>query len=538
MEYKQAGWLPHLLETVPIEARKNQTSMYTIALEGWRRGLSLKFYNLNQDNKLQIRYSLSYKDKTHYFNGSYGDMISEEAVEICEDKSMTSIHLLNAGVPIPKGKRFGAEETDEEIVQYGKKIKFPLVVKPTNGRAGRGVVANIKNEFELKDALFHIRQELMFDEILVQQYVAGEEVRVFVLGDRVLGAANRRPANVIGDGVSTIKTLINEKNEFRKYIPHLYFRPIKIDKEVKNSIQSAGYSIDSIPEKGERLMLRKISNVSQGGDPVDVTQKLSTEQKTIAINATKAIPGLAHCGVDMILNNDNNSAKVLELNTKPGIGSHLFPIEGTAIDIPKELVDFYFPETKGIKTNESNVYFDFRSIQDPLNGRSTIEIEVAPTVSKRLIAKKYIIHGDIELMGFYRWLQRRVFAQNLNGFIKRIDDKHIEIVIAGTQIKDVDNFKDVLKERNKKIDVVSEENWEKPIKIGFELIDGYNTLSARELEVELKQMEKDIKSTQKEQHRLEHRIRLMRQSRTWKLTVPIRNLMNVIRRVKLGIQKG
>src|SRR5699024_2989814 len=82
------------------------------------------------------------------------------------------------------------------------------------------------------------------------------------------------------------------------------------------------------------------------GDVKQTVAQLIKEQTEIAVNASKAIPGLVHSGVDIIINPVTNQTVVLEVNTRPGIGSHLFPIEGEAVDIPKALIDFYFPETK------------------------------------------------------------------------------------------------------------------------------------------------------------------------------------------------
>src|SRR5699024_512134 len=152
-----------------------------------------------------------------------------------------------------------------------------------------------------------------------------------------------------------------------------------------------GYTIDSIPKKGERIFLRSVSNISKGGDPVDITEKLSAEQKNIAIRAAKAIPGLIHCGVDMIINSNDNKGKIIELNTRPGIGLHLFPIEGKATNIPKAILDHYFPESKIQDTSDSNIYFDIGSIINTLKERSTVKVEVPPAGLMRLIAIKYII---------------------------------------------------------------------------------------------------------------------------------------------------
>src|SRR5699024_9106809 len=146
------------------------------------------------------------------------------------------------GVPIPLGSKFNSEAMDDDIIQYAKQIKFPLVLKPTNGSSGKGVISNIKNRTQLKEAIHFVRNRLGYQEVILEEYVIGEEVRVYVLDNHVLGAGNRRPANVVGDGVNTIETLIEQKNEERKQSPHLYFRPIKIDKDLKNILRQANYT--------------------------------------------------------------------------------------------------------------------------------------------------------------------------------------------------------------------------------------------------------------------------------------------------------
>ncbi|MFD0952091.1 ATP-grasp domain-containing protein [Virgibacillus natechei] len=534
MGYTQKGWLPHLINTIPIEAQRNRISMYTIALEGWRRGLNLKFYKYNNNNKPDIQYSLSYKDRVHHFDGAGGDKNSVEAITICDDKSLTKMRLNNSGIPVPQGRGFDSDKTEEEIIKFGQSINFPVVLKPIDGYGGKGVIVNIKTNTELKNALAYNRNELGFKNVVVEQFVMGDEVRVYVLEGKVIGAVQRRSANVVGDGINTINKLIEAKNQFRKNIPHLYFRPIKVDSEVKKLIQAAGYSLDSIPKAGERIFLRKTSNITTGGDPIEVTSELTTEQRGIAINAVKAIPGLTHCGVDMIINKENDTSMVLELNTRPGIGSHLFPVEGKAKDIPKKIIDFYFPETKGISTEDANVYFDFRSIQDTLAGGTTREVVVAPLINKKLVAKRYLISGDIEPIRYHQWLQRKVFESNLNGFIRRIDDENIEVVIAGETQADADEFLTILNHKilQSQISSISEEDWKLPIKIGFELMNEYNSMSVRELEIKIQDIKKELKLVEKEQNRIGNRIKMVQKSRIWKLTSPLRYLGGKIREVR------
>src|SRR5690625_4833066 len=137
IEYK---WLPHLDGAIPSAGQGKRISTYAVALEGWRRGLKLKFYSVFEDgNKLKLRYSLSNENRTHQFQLSMGDKVSDEAFKICDDKDLTKQYLERGGVPVPSGKMFEAEVSEEDIVDYGLSLGFPIVVKPTDGNAGKGV---------------------------------------------------------------------------------------------------------------------------------------------------------------------------------------------------------------------------------------------------------------------------------------------------------------------------------------------------------------------------------------------------------------
>src|SRR5699024_11855069 len=95
----------------------------------------------------------------------------------------------------------------------------------------------------------------------------------------------RATANVIGDGQSTIKQLIKEKNKIRKLNPYLAAKPIQIDDDIKRNLQKLGMTEQSILEKGEKVFLRTLSNLSAGGDPIDETDHLPNEVKQIAIRS-------------------------------------------------------------------------------------------------------------------------------------------------------------------------------------------------------------------------------------------------------------
>lgn len=522
-------WLSHLEDSIPIEAQRNRISLYTIALEGWRRGLELSFRISKDDtSRERLYYSLSNEEKTHWFSESSGDRNSDQAQKICQDKNATNKYLIENNVPIPKSKKFTIKDSPEKIVNSVKDLGYPLVVKPTDGDSGRGVIVNIKDKQSLISAINHVRLDLKYENLIVQQHIEGHEVRFYVLDQRVIAAAHRRPANVVGDGEKTIFELIEHTNEQRKNTPHLNFRPIRLDQEVRRSIESQNYTFDTVLDKGERLFLREISNVSTGGESIDVTEKVTKQQKRIAIEAANSIPGLAHCGVDMIVTGD--TGVILEINTRPGIGSHLFPSEGKATDIPKEVIDFYFPETKGYDTSKSNVFIDLQTVFDTLYNGYLTELTLNKHPSNNLHTKKVIIDGSLDVMTYFNELKKYLSENNYYGFFKNESKERIAIVIGHEKEHKIKEFQEYLygRRNNLRIKNIKTTKWLKPIKMSLELIDGYDQLSLIELEAKQHQLSRQFRTLERETNRLAHRINLTETSSSWKITKPIRKLKDIM----------
>lgn len=564
-EYK---WLPHLENAIPSKGYGNRLSMYLIALEAWRRGISVRFYLLeNPENKMLIRYVLSYNDKEHYFESSLGDKISEETFRICENKDEAIKYLARAKVPVPTGKRFGPNVEDSSILEYAKKIGYPVVLKPRSGNAGRGVFANIKDKASLESTLTHVRKELGLKDVILEEYIPGIEYRVFVVNGEIIGAVNRIPANVIGNGKNTIKELIKIKNEQRKNNPNIANKPISIDKEILNSIRSQGYELDTVLEKDKKIFLRNKSNVSMGGDPVDVTDQLTDKLKAIAVNAVNAIPGLGVCGLDMIVDQKNNTGTVIEINTKPMLGLHLFPVQGKAHDVVKPIVDYYFPET--MNNTRTNLYFDFEAAISPIRNRITKSVEVSPPpYQSNLISKKLLVvvkNGTVS--NYRRWVRLEALKKGFHGSIKRISNNKVEIIIAGPKKEDLNEFKNLCLKgpKNTIISKVKEHEWDKPIKIGFEICrrpkDEINDRLRQKLSRERKNRKRIIKKNRRLKRRIEkftqkydkkveesekykkekeiifeEKIKLAKQyeeilqSRSWKITSPLRWVTGLIKK--------
>lgn len=459
--------LPHLDKCVPSSVSPDKLSMYTIALEGWRRGLPLKFYITKYGSRLEINYSFEYEGKEYKFAVSKGEDVTKEAMRIAKNKFLTKEYLSKKNVSVPEGNKFDKSVEDETILDYADKLGYPVVLKPSNANLGQGVIPKIQNRNELYESLQQVRHIQGFYDVIVEKHVEGEEVRIYVLDGKVIAAMKRIPAYIIGDGKHTIRQLIRIKNSERRKNPNYKGRNIKIDKELRKNVEKEGYTLETILEEGKKLYLRKNSNISSGGESIDVTDELTKEMKKLAIDATKAIPGLVQSGVDVIINKNNNTGAVIEVNTRPGIGGHLYPSKGKARDIPKAIIDYYFPNTKR-REKSTFFYFDYSSIKEALNSGLAEEIIVPSLPSSKVIIKTFKLEGDLNSLSLKRWIQRKALSYNLYGFIKPNSKQTGTIVLAGLK-EDIETFVEKLK-REKNITIsASNSEWQEPIKVGFEI---------------------------------------------------------------------
>lgn len=531
--------LPQLPSDIVTNARKTRLDAFAVALEGWRRGLTLKWYTAESEHFQDMiifgvnppgrLFSLSSDERTHYFFRTRGDKVTSEAVELMDDKGITKKIMEEHDISVPKGKSFGEEHTDEDIVTYSQNVDYPVVFKPTNASLGDGVVTNIRSEAELREAIHYVRVELGYPDVVLEQHVSGPEYRVYVVEDKVVAAYNRIPANITGDGEHTIEELIRLKNLQRRKNSRLNSCLIHIDVEILKLIEEKGYSLETIPAKGEYILLREKTNVSSGGDPIDVTDQISEEIKQLAIDSVQAVPGLAHGGVDIIVNESGIGRApgfVIEINATAQIGGILFPLEGKARNIPAAIIDYYFPETAGMDTSESQIYFDMSVVLEPMENRSALEVEVAPAPAEPLYMRRYIVKGDVQREDYHIWLRKQAHELNVHGYVKEFAFDEIEIVVAATDKKIIRTFKSRIKEyiNGEKITDIKSEEFNEMITVGFDIVEVYNTYNLRSTRHSVRRAELELLRMNRRNARLEKDIDHIVNSTSWKVTNPVRML--------------
>lgn len=262
------------------------------------------------------------------------------AYRMLKDKRLARAAFRQAGVSFADGKAFGIrnkESARQKVVEFGT-----AVVKPSDGNKGRGVSVNVTPEtFEVA---WSAALQLASSHILVERCFTGNEARYLVVDAQCVAVSMRTPPFLIGDGFRTVSQLIDAKNDIRSKNPHLGKRPIFLDDYRKVILRSQGFEPDSVPAQDQRVTLDWKSNASTGGETTEMTNRAHPSMKRIAERVARAIPGLHVGGIDILCTDHMSEAEpqnyiVVEANTRPDLGLHLFPMYGRPVNVCKLIAE-------------------------------------------------------------------------------------------------------------------------------------------------------------------------------------------------------
>lgn len=452
--------LDHLKESIPESVINHHSSYYSVALEGWRRGLKLTFHNNDRGGRVPSKayqYTLSDGGTSYRFYCARSSYVPEETIKIAENKTLAYEYMGKKGVPIPVTKTFKySQETIESICAQGESIGYPLVVKPTNRGGGKGVYVNIKNRKDLKKHLLIIRDTFGSKRVIVERYFEnGVDYRFYVMQDKALAASKSYSSNVIGDGINSIDKLIKKRNKQIKGTVSTYSRTIKINDDMKEFLRTKKLSLDSVPAHGERILLREHGTYLGDRLNVDCTDEIDPKFNEYAIKALNSIPGLPCGSVDMIINEETNEGIVNEINSKGEIMMHVFPFEGKARDIPKAIIDYYFPNVSQ-KRNEK-FHFEFKPIKDMFVKGIADEITIPDIPEDATYIKKISLRGELLGSRYMKSLGRQAASLHLIGNIKKDNDGIIQIKVIGSMDK-VLKFEEFIKAYKSKRSILHELN--------------------------------------------------------------------------------
>ncbi|MBI3727679.1 MAG: cyanophycin synthetase [Burkholderiales bacterium] len=273
------------------------------------------------------------------------DGTSAIAEAIAQDKELTKKLLHAAGVPVPLGR---SVSDPDDAWRAALEIGLPVVVKPKDGNQGKGVTVNVTTREQL-DAGFHAASEFR-DDILVERFLPGNDFRLLVVGNKLVAAARRDPPQVVGDGKQSVRELVEQVNKDpRRGSGHsTSLTKIRFDDIALASLAKQGFVADSIPPKGQRVVLRNNANLSTGGAATDVTDDVHPEVAARAVAAAQMV-GLDICGVDLVCDSvlkpiEQQNGGIVEVNAAPGLRMHLSPSFGKGRQVGEAIIASMFDD--------------------------------------------------------------------------------------------------------------------------------------------------------------------------------------------------
>jgi GNAT-family acetyltransferase (TIGR03103 family) len=266
---------------------------------------------------------------------SLSEFTSAVAMSRCDDKRVTRRIMAGAGVRVPRGAVVG-EEGDAAAREL-LAASGAVVVKPARGEQGKGITVGVRDDAALRQAVELAAQYC--PDVLVEELVAGEDLRVLVIDHQVVAAALRRPAEVVGDGRQDVAALVEETSRRRERATGGE-STIPLDDATAQVVADAGRELTDVLPRGDRLRVRRTANLHTGGTIEDVTDRLHPEIAAAAVRASRAI-GIPVTGIDFLVPDVEGPEHVfIEANERPGLANHE-PQPTVA-----RFVDLLFPETR------------------------------------------------------------------------------------------------------------------------------------------------------------------------------------------------
>ncbi len=291
--------------------------------------------------------TLGYGVNQMKFRATMGCNTSAIAVDLASNKDATKTLLKRSMIPVADGGVCTDEAGLKSIIE---RTQYPIVIKPLRGNQGKGATIKISSWTGAVKALEFA--QTYGRHVLVEKYISGDDFRILVINNKFVAASKRVPAQVIGDGKSTIQQLIDVVNSDpnRGEGHQKSLTKIKIDQDSLNLLVQQGLNLESVPNDEMVVSLKSTANLSTGGTAVDVTDDVHPENVFMAERLAKIV-GLDICGIDIMSPNLSEplgsiGGVVLEVNAAPGFRMHLEPSQGKSRNVAAAVVDMLFPKNK------------------------------------------------------------------------------------------------------------------------------------------------------------------------------------------------
>jgi D-alanine-D-alanine ligase-like ATP-grasp enzyme len=246
-------------------------------------------------------------------------------IAVLADKALTHRILGEHGLPVPMHAVFSLQDVDPAVEFLGR-AGGDCVVKPAAGTGGgRGVTTGVRSRWQLARAA--AGAAVYCDQLLIERQVSGENYRLLYLDGELVDAFVRRPPAVVGDGRSSVAALIRAANRQRLGRgAGLSQTLLTVDLEVRRTLARQGLSLRSVPDAGERVVVKTVVNENCGEENVPAGHVLCPAIVEAGARSVRAL-GARLAGVDVITSDpavplSEAGGVILEVNAPPNYYYH------------------------------------------------------------------------------------------------------------------------------------------------------------------------------------------------------------------------
>jgi len=331
-----------LLKIIKFEKKPDRRKIYNRSLiffdEAKKRGLDIrvvKFFS-----KYINEFVFFYNNKKYYYEGIPTILLENKNTDM-DDKNKVKKILNKNKIPTPSGQIF---INSKRAFNFGKEIGYPLVVKPNSGSLSQHVICPVNSDEELKIAIKIVK--IYKPDFIVEEYIQGRVYRATIVNKKHVFVCLKEKVNIIGDGVFTIRDLINFKNNDKKrgetYQKDTTLHKISIDDTLKNVLQKQGLKLDSILNKNQKVYLNDKCILSCGCDIINCGD-VHLDNKNLFLEIAKILNtnlvGIDFICPDISCSYKNQKTGVLETNSLPYIDMHQHPSCGKSYSVAKIVWD-------------------------------------------------------------------------------------------------------------------------------------------------------------------------------------------------------
>lgn len=268
--------------------------------------------------------------------------LPQKGYDWLDDKYKLSKKLSARGVAAPKAEYM--------LTWYGARHAFarltkPVIVKPRSGSRGRHTTTNINTPAELRSA--YSLAKMIAPALVMEEHLFGSVYRATVIHNELVGFFRADPPQIAGDGTHTVSELITQKNTQKNADPvkKELLGDIEMSDDLISFIARSGYTTESILPKGTVLDLSAKTGRLYGGYTREMFPEIHPKFHEIFRRAGEAVEA-SIVGFDLIIKDptadpDTQAWGIIECNSMPFIDLHYFALEGTPINIAKNIWDLW-----------------------------------------------------------------------------------------------------------------------------------------------------------------------------------------------------